>query len=90
MVECISSKLKWAIPFNICPPPPTPYWGTGKSDSKSWGGIYVGIFELFLFSEGEKCQHFDLNFWRSLQKLFLMGVDTKAFNKGGGGGGCEY
>ena len=31
------------------------------------------------------CRHFDLNFLRGLQKLFLTGVDTKAFNGGGGG-----
>ena len=32
------------------------------------------------------CRHFDLNFFRGLEKLFLMGVDTKDLNGGGGGG----
>ena len=32
------------------------------------------------------CQHFDLNFRRGLERLFLMGVDTKDLNRRGGGG----
>ena len=35
------------------------------------------------------CRHFDLNFFRGLEKLFLMGVDTKDLNGGGGGGGAN-
>ena len=31
------------------------------------------------------CRHFDLNVRRGLERLFLMEVDTKDLNRGGGG-----
>ena len=35
------------------------------------------------------CRHFDLNFRRGLERLFLMGIDTKDLNREGGGGGAN-
>ena len=42
----------------------------------------------FFFPTGECVGTLILIFEGGLQKLFLTGVDTKAFNRGGGG--CEY
>ena len=74
---------EWAIPFNICTPPP-PIEGLGNLRGRgslrviSEGAFMSVSLNSFFFPDGECVGALILTLWRGLEKLFLIGIDTKA------------